>query len=213
MLMSTAVAEAPLTRGHKKKARTRQALLDAAFEVLAARGEAFSVADVSARAGVSNGTFYNYFRDRDELLDVLVASIVEGFAATAARRVDDADPAERFARITALGLASAVTSPVAVRMILRLEVAQRALLVEGPLSHLHDDLAEGHRVGRFTVPPDEGTLDVVFGALLLASRRIVEGDTHPSYRVSVIARLLMSLGLPAAEANGIAAWAVAAASA
>jgi AcrR family transcriptional regulator len=200
----------PLTRGHKKKSRTRLQLLDAALEVLAEQGEGCSIGDVAARAGVSHGTFYNYFRDRDELLDALVAHTVERFSAVAAREVDEADPAERFARISARALASAVTAPSTVRVALRLEAAQRALLVDGPLAHLRADLAEGHRLGRFTVPADDATLDVVLGGLLLAARRVVDGDTDPGYRAAVIARVLMSLGLPADEADGIARWAVAA---
>ncbi|MEY4081090.1 MAG: hypothetical protein RL430_1520, partial [Actinomycetota bacterium] len=59
---------APLTRGHKKRSRTRQTLLDAALRVLAESGEGFSLTEVAARAGVSHGTFYNYFRDREELM-------------------------------------------------------------------------------------------------------------------------------------------------
>ena len=46
------------------------------------------------------------------------------------------------------------------RVALRLEAVQRALVVDGPLSYLRADLAEGHRKRRFTSPPDEGTLDV-----------------------------------------------------
>lgn len=211
MNLTADAPSAPLTRGHKKKSRTRQSLLDAGLEVLAERGEGFNIGDVASRAGVSHGTFYNYFRDRDELLTALVAHTVEGFASVAAREVDDADPAERFARISARALATAVSAPATVRVALRLEAAQRALVVEGSLAHLRDDLAEGHRLGRFTVPPDHGTLDVVFGALLLAARRVIEGDTDTDYRASVIARLLMSLGLPAAEADDIARRAVVAA--
>ena len=45
--MGTATDE-PLTRGHKKKARTRQVLLDAALDVLAEQGEQFNVVDVAA---------------------------------------------------------------------------------------------------------------------------------------------------------------------
>ena len=71
---------APPTRGHKKRSRTRQTLLDAALRVLAENGEGFSVTEVAARAGVSHGTFYNYFRDRDELMDALVLYSVEEFA-------------------------------------------------------------------------------------------------------------------------------------
>ena len=94
--MPTATPAPMLTRGHKKKARTRQLLLDTALAVLAERGEGFSVADLIARAGVSHGTFYNYFTDRDQLVQALVPHIVEGFAARSAAEVDDPDPAVRF---------------------------------------------------------------------------------------------------------------------
>ncbi|MBI4934417.1 MAG: TetR/AcrR family transcriptional regulator [Actinobacteria bacterium] len=207
--MKSAVApEPPLTRGHKKKSRTRRLLLDAAVSVLADRGEGFSIADVATAAGVSHGTFYNYFADRDELLDALVAHTVEEFASVSAREIDEPDPAMRFARISARALATAVESPHAVRFTLRLEAVQRALLVEGPLAHLRQDLVDGHRSGRFPEAPDDATLDVVLGALLLAARRVIEGETGADYRRTVIRRLLMSLGVAGGEADQMARLAV-----
>lgn len=204
----TATPAPMLTRGHKKKARTRQLLLDTALVVLAERGEGFSVADLIARAGVSHGTFYNYFTDRDQLVQALVPHIVEGFAARSAAEVDDPDPAVRFAVITARALGSAVHAPDTVRVALRLEPVQRALLVDGPLAYLRHDLHEGHAVGRFTGELDDGTLDVVLGALLLAGRRIVDGETDPAYRRTVIRRLLCALGLDLDDATALAARAV-----
>lgn len=206
--MPTATPAPMLTRGHKKKARTRQLLLDTALAVLAERGEGFSVADLIARAGVSHGTFYNYFTDRDQLVQALVPHIVEGFAARSAAEVDDPDPAARFAVITARALGSAVHAPDTVRVALRLEPVQRALLVDGPLAYLRHDLHEGHAVGRFTGELDDGTLDVVLGALLLAGRRIVDGETDPAYRRTVIRRLLCALGLDLDDATALAARAV-----
>lgn len=56
-----------------KAARTRNALLAAAYDLFAAEGyQATSVADVAERAGVSLGTFYQYFRDRSDILGTLV---------------------------------------------------------------------------------------------------------------------------------------------
>lgn len=196
------------TRGHKKKARTRRLLLDTALQVVATHGDSFSVADVVGRAGVSHGTFYNYFSDREHLVAELVPEIVEAFAARAAVEVDDPDPAVRFATITARALAVALHSPETVRMSLRLQAVQRALLVEGPLSYLRQDLRDGHASGRFTDAPDDGTIDVVFGALLLAAQRIVDGERRPAYRRAVIRRLLQSLGVEADEARAIADRAV-----
>ncbi|MFZ9483173.1 MAG: TetR/AcrR family transcriptional regulator [Ilumatobacteraceae bacterium] len=210
--MSTSTVEkAPLTRGHKKKARTRAQLLEAALEVLAERGEGFSIGDVAVRAGVSHGTFYNYFADRDALHAALGAHVVETFSAVAAREIDDPDPARRFALISARALASALTVPTTVRVALRLEVAQRALL-DGALSYLRQDIVDGAKVGRFSEVPDDATIDVLLGALLLATRRVLDGDVDAGYRVAVIRRLLMSLGVERVEASRLATDAVAASS-
>ena len=194
-----------LTRGHKKKARTRQLLLDTAFEVIAEQGEVFSVADLAVRAGVSHGTFYNYFADRDELVQALVPHIVAGFAERMAVEVTVTDPAARFARISASALETAMREPLIFLVALRLDAVQRTLLVDGPLAHLHQDLVDGHAAGRFSSPPDDGTLDVVLGTLLLAARRIAEGETSAQYRRSILRRLLQALGVAADEAAALAA--------
>lgn len=201
--------EPELTRGHKKKTRTRLQLVVAGLEVLAERGEGFSIADVAARAGVSHGTFYNYFADRDALLDALVAHAVEEFAAASARDVDEPDPAMRFARISARALATAAGSPIMVRGTLRLEAAQRALVVDGPLAYMRDDLMAAHRAGRIPEIPDDATLDVILGSLLLAARRVIAGEADAGYSANVIRRLLLALGIDGAEAERMARRAMA----
>jgi AcrR family transcriptional regulator len=56
-----------------KAARTRNALLAAAYDLFAEEGyQGTSVADIAARAGVSLGTFYQYFLDRADILGTLV---------------------------------------------------------------------------------------------------------------------------------------------
>src|SRR4051812_21952568 len=55
-----------------KGRRTREALLEAGGTVVGQRGLAgFSVAAVTAHAGVAKGTFYLYFEDRDAFVDAL----------------------------------------------------------------------------------------------------------------------------------------------
>ena len=202
-------ASEPLTRGHKKKARTRQLLLETGLELLAEQGEAFSVADLAARAGLSHGTFYNYFTDREQLIDALVPHVVARFAERMAVEITVADPAERFVRISALALEAAMRDAQAVRVGLRLDGVQRGLLVDGPLSHLRHDLAEGCAAGRFDAAADDGTLDVVLGALLLAARRVADGEHGVEYRRTVLRRLLQALGVAGDEATRLATLAVA----
>jgi AcrR family transcriptional regulator len=184
-------------------------LLDTAFEVLAEQGEGFSVADLASRAGVSHGTFYNYFTDREQLVEALVPHIVGRFAERMAVEVTVADPAARFARISASALEAALREPQTIRVALRLDAVQRGLLVGGPLAHLRQDLADGYATGRFSGPLDAGTLDVVIGTLLLAARRVADGEHRPAYRRSVLCRLLQALGVGADEATSLAADAVA----
>ena len=207
--MAIADPSPPLTRGHKKKARTRQLLLDTALEVLAEQGEGFTVADLASRAGVSHGTFYNYFSDRDQLIEALVPHIVIRFAERMADEVTEADPAARFAHITANGFDLAIREPDTVRVALSIDAVQRGLLADGPLAYFRQDLADGYKTGRFIGTLDEGTVDLVLGTLLFAARRIVDGDHTVAYRRSILSRLLQALGIEANEAAKIAAAAVA----
>jgi AcrR family transcriptional regulator len=55
------------------KTATRDALLEAAEQVFAEKAiDGARIEDIAARAGIAVGTFYNYFRDGQELLDALI---------------------------------------------------------------------------------------------------------------------------------------------
>ena len=206
--MPTADPTPALTRGHKKKARTRQLLLDTALDVLAEQGEAFTVADLAGRAGVSHGTFYNYFSDRDELVEALVPHIVSRFADRMAVEVTDTDPAARIARITASGLEMAIREPHTVRVALRIDAVQQGLVADGPFAHFGQDLADGYATGRFLGSLDDGTVDLVLGGLLFSARRIIDGEHSADYRISILQRVLQALGIDAEEAAALASDAV-----
>jgi AcrR family transcriptional regulator len=195
---------APLSRGHKKKERTRQLLLDTALEVLAEQGEGFSAVDLFSRAGVSHGTFYNYFTDRDQLVEALVPHIVSRFAERMAIEVTDTDPAARFARITAHGFEIAIRDPQTMRVALRIGAVQQGLLADGPLALFRRDLADGFAAGRFTGTLDDATVDIVLGTLLFAAGRIADGEHSVAYRRSVLCRVLQALGIAAGTAATLA---------
>lgn len=76
MPISPGAAPAPQSRRELNKAATRQAITDAALELLRARGPGnFTVEDIAEAAGISRRTFFNYFSTTDAAL----ASIVHGF--------------------------------------------------------------------------------------------------------------------------------------
>ncbi len=170
--MAETSTAAPRTRGHKKKERTRQQLLAAGQRVLARKGEGLTVSDVVAEAEVSNGTFYNYFLDRDALIEAVVEQAALSLAAATAREPIE-DPARRFATATARMILRATEDPTWARVMLRLVGRPGAGL--GLSRYLRDDLAEGQARGRFDVGPDDAVLDQVGGLVMMTIRRIVEG--------------------------------------
>lgn len=71
----------------RKRAAAEQSLLDAAEAEFAAAGvAAASMLAIAARAGVSVGTLYNYFKDKDDL----VIELLNGRRSELASRLDDA---------------------------------------------------------------------------------------------------------------------------
>ncbi len=66
-----------LTRVEKTE-ETRKALFDAAAKIVGKHGyEGASIARITARAKVAQGTFYNYFATRQDLLDQLLPEMGE----------------------------------------------------------------------------------------------------------------------------------------
>lgn len=76
------------TRRQEKAEQVRLALFDAAAKVVGKHGYAgASVARITALAGVAQGTFYNYFASRQDLLDQLLPAIGEEMLAYIAAEV------------------------------------------------------------------------------------------------------------------------------
>lgn len=76
-------AQAAVAEG--KRDRTQAALLDAAIAVIARKGmEAAKISDMTDTAGLANGTFYNHFATKDDILQKVALKI----AMEVSRRLD-----------------------------------------------------------------------------------------------------------------------------
>lgn len=72
--------EEPVGKRERTKAANREAILDAARLVFAELGyEATTVRDIIRRTNLASGTFYNYFKSKDEIHDALVNRTVTEF--------------------------------------------------------------------------------------------------------------------------------------
>jgi len=83
-----------LSRRERRKNATREALIKAAQDVIAAKGVYLAVIEeITERADVAKGSFYQYFRNRDELLDVLLTRRLEELRT----RIEATPPRDTFA--------------------------------------------------------------------------------------------------------------------
>ena len=198
------------TRGHKKRERTRSQLIAAALRVFAQKGGALTVSDVVAEAEVSNGTFYNYFADRDALFDVLAGQLTSSLAAEAAVEIETDDAVLRLAMASARVLARAAADRTWGTIVLRLEILGDGVQ-EQATHYLREDLNEGYRQGRFEVAAEDVNVEFVAATLGVAIRRIVSGRADETYVVQMLSRMLRGLGAPRDEIAGIVGQAVRAA--
>lgn len=75
------VAYLPVGKREQTKAQNRQAILDAAREVFGELGyEAATVRDIIRRTGLAAGTFYNYYRSKEEVFAALADDGARRFA-------------------------------------------------------------------------------------------------------------------------------------
>jgi len=204
--MPPRTVEARPSRGHKKRARTRSQLIAAGTRVLAEKGEALTISDVVAEAEVSTGTFYNYFADRDELIDALAEHSLSTLAARAAMQTAEQDPARRFVIATQRVLRRARQDPTWGRAVLRLGDRPRSFSRQ-VRQYMRDDLASGFDQGRFAFGPDEITLDIITGLITMSMRRLVRGDAEPGHLERVLERALLLLGIARDEAADLVAGA------
>lgn len=200
----TRSALAPL-RGALRE-RTRELLLDAAVRVFAKKGAgAAAIHEIAAEAGVANGTFYNYFRTREALLEAtsirLAARLHDAIGQS---RVVVDDPAERLAIGCRRFVAHAEHDPVWAAALLRVwhSTPTPSVAAADPLLA---DLRAGRRRGRFRYGDERTALDLVQGTVLAGMRSVLAGRPARAHATAIAAVVLQGLGVTASEAAAIAA--------
>lgn len=204
--MSDNEAHVPAAAGGqaRRRLRTRSALLTAARDLLAEGLEVASIKEITTRAGVGFGSFFNHFPGgKDELWFAAVMEVLDEYAqwlSTATADVDD--PAERFARSFRLTGRLALSSPDLLSPVLA-RGTELLFLEGGVRAAAIADLTVGVESGRFVPLDPEVHLVVVGGALLGLVRMLATepGKASPELVDEVAASALRMLGLDGASAR------------
>ena len=194
-----------LTRGYKKKAKTRQALVDAALRIYARRGVGeLTLNELADEASVSHGTIYNYFRTREEVLEAVGLALANQLSQAISILSEGIDN-------------GAQRMSIGIRMFIRRAIADLAWAnavihvihydegirsaVAGNVRH---DLQMGLKEGSFVYSDEEIALALVVSSTVGALNSITEGRAVVDHDIKHAEMLLKALGLSSTEANRIA---------
>ena len=201
--------EAPrASRLDRRKARTRQAMIDAAVRLIAeGRGDRASIAEITEEADIGFGSFYNHFDSKEQLFQTASEEVLERWGQLIDRATADiTDPAERFAVGTRISGRLGWTHPGIAGFLTG--AGLDALDIPGGLApRALRDIQAGQAAGRFTVPDAEIVLTAVAGGLIGLLRMC---QRHPGRvtetTVDQLAEAeLRLLGVPADEAARLTA--------
>jgi len=204
MTVASPIADDHRSRvARSRRERTRARLIEAATLVFAERGpEATLIDHVIRAAGVSRGTFYNYFQTTDELMQAAKSALATemiGFAVGAS----DASigPAERLADGFKAIFDLAERHPLVLDFIARLGMSDVGSGQLVPAATL-DDLTKVIAAGRAHPLSADLALDIIEASTIAALRRLVEGQ--PVDVTAFVAAVLRLLGRPDDDAARLA---------
>jgi len=194
-----------LTRGHKKKARTRQQLLDAALKIYAHKGAGeLALNELAREAGVSNGTVYNYFRTKEDVLEAVSLTLAEELSHEVARINDSvASGAERVAIGIRAFILRAAGNPEwagALINIVRYAEGMRSALE----IYVRNDIRAGFCQGQFHYEDENLAVGMLVSGVISAMIAIVESRFKEGDDRIVASMLLQSLGMNSKNARFVA---------
>jgi AcrR family transcriptional regulator len=202
----TASNSASSGRIDRRKARTREALIEAAVSLIAAgRGERASIQEITETADVGFGSFYNHFESKEQLFRTASERLLERWG----QAIDAAcqgltDPAEIFAVSFRISGRLGWTNPPMARFLIGcgLDVVDSDL---GLAPRALRDIKAGQASGRFTIREADVALSATAGALLgLLRHGLSQPDRVDAAAVDDTAgAMLRMLGVPPAKAASL----------
>ena len=195
-------ATARPTRTDRRRAETRARLLAAARELFAEKGVgATRTGEITERADVAAGSFYNHFADKDEVVGAVMAELTEEQGALVDARTSDlADPAAVVALAHIHFVRLAAEDPDFGRLLIQLDTSHRVMSrALGPRALR--DVERGLESERFTFEPAAAAVLATGGALLGTMRGVVDGLLPEDADCAHAAAILRMLGLQPEDAD------------
>jgi AcrR family transcriptional regulator len=198
-----------MSRVARKRELVRERLVVAAAELIAERGvEGLRLREITDRADIGFGSFYNHFTSKEELVEAVVErSVREATEAIIADAAELADPAAIAALAHRRFVRLAYDDPQLARLLVNVEHAD-AVLETAALPFLGPVLERGVQEGRFRGVEIELTVSFIVGATIAVMRAILDGRLGAGAELASARTLLRAVGVDDAEAAALAGTAV-----
>lgn len=193
----------------KKRRQTRARLLEAAYEIMSSGGvDAAKIKDITDRADVGFGTFYNYFESKDQLASQVLDCLIDDFGrrnVAATRGLARKDPALVMPVSTRLVLRAVMASPLWQWWAMRTDLlVDRMREGFGPFAMR--DMREAARRGIFQLD-DEKIADawaLAVWMMVAGVHDVAIGKRSPDIETFVAESVMRLMGVSPADAKRIA---------
>jgi AcrR family transcriptional regulator len=190
--------------GRERRARTRAIIHSAAFELLwHENGLYTSIDEICTAAGVSRGTFYNYFNSTRELFDSLCYELSHDFMNAALEEMSRMpDAAEASSAAVRFYLTHAVQDP-------RWGWGMVNRSIGGPIfgaethAQARKTIKEGMDAGEFNVASADIGRDICLGTAFAAMITLLREPQSKSFPGEIAKSILIALGVEPARAARI----------
>jgi len=205
MAKASPTASPAPNRTDRRRAETRARLLAAARELFAEQGVgATRTGEITERADVAAGSFYNHFADKNEIVEALLAEIAEEQGALVdelTREIEDPAAVVAYAHRHFVRLAD--SDPGFGQLVVRLDASHR-LLSQALGPRALRDIQAGIDAGRFDVDDAGAAVYSTGGALLGTISGIVDEALGADADEVHATAVLRMLGLSRAQAAKVA---------
>jgi AcrR family transcriptional regulator len=187
--------------GRIKRAKTRESLLYAAFEVLGHEtSRNAQIEDVLAKAGMSRGTFYNYFQSREDLLNTISFELSHHFDIGLEHT---ADPPTRTSFAIRTYLRQAWQDRQWGWAIINISLNGQVLFGAATYRYAMETMQAGVDSGDFTIPSVRHGLDLLTGASLMAMNSLLRDEVGVEYIEEIALLILLGLGISRVRAEAL----------
>lgn len=188
--------------GSNKRTRTRNALIDCAIDVFSEKGiEEASIHEITAIAGMANGTFYNHFKDKDDLALAATGAIVLEIARALDGRMSDLDRGVSRVVVASWAFLQIALSAEAWARVLVGQYLRRPDTEASAFSYMRADIELAADQKEVDVTVDAFLLEQVAALMVAALRRMLDVGPQIDLLSRTCENILRLLGMTPLQAQ------------